>query len=99
MADRGVLTDDDRAFFRGERDDIDDEDKTRREKVFHIRQRIDNLDDDIDILRKAGEEETVQYLYQVVGRFERLERRLDELEQQVGGHNDGEDITSSSEER
>lgn len=82
MEDRGLLTDDDRAFFKGERP-TDDPDKTRREKLFHIRRRIEHMNDDIDILRDAGEDEAVQYLYTVVGRYERLERKLNDLQNQL----------------
>ena len=82
MQNRGLLTEDDRAFFRGEKE-TDDPDKTRREKLFNVRERRDNVAEDLELLREAGEDETVEQFYAVVGRYERLERQLHDLQSQL----------------
>ena len=82
VQNRGLLTSDDRAFFEGEKD-TDTPDKTRREKLYNVRRRIEHIAEDIDILREAGEDETVEKFYGEIGRYERLEKQLRELEQKV----------------
>jgi archaellum component FlaC len=82
MENRGVLTADDRAFFEGEKT-TNDPDKTRREKRFNINERIDHIDEDIKILREAGEDDVVQRLQAILNRYERLERQVQDLQQQI----------------
>lgn len=78
MENRGLLTEDDRAFWRGEKD-VDDYAQAAARKRYHINQRIDRLEEDIKILRQAGEDEVVSNIYQAVGRFEQLEQEIEEL--------------------
>lgn len=78
MENRGLLTEDDRAFWRGEKD-VDDHAQAAARKRYHVNQRIDRLEEDIKILRQAGEDEVVSNIYQAVGRFEQLEQEIEEL--------------------
>lgn len=82
VQNRGLLTDDDRAFFQGDKES-DDPDKTRREKLYNVRRRIEHIAEDIDILREAGEDETAEKVYDAIGRYERLERQVRDLQQQL----------------
>lgn len=83
MENRGLLTADDRAFYRGEKD-VEDEEKMAREKRYNVRQRIENIEEDIEILRQAGEDQVVEDFYDAIGRYERLERELAELKEEIG---------------
>jgi hypothetical protein len=82
MRNRGILTEDDRSFFRDEKS-VEEEDKMRAEKLFNIRERIEHLNEDVDILTEAGEDETVKLLYGTLERYERLEQQLQEIQQQL----------------
>lgn len=82
VQNRGLLTADDRAFFRGDKE-VEDEDKTRREKRYNVRQRMENVAEDIERLREAGEDDLVNEFYGDIGRYERLEQQIRELQDQV----------------
>lgn len=82
MQNRGLLTADDRAFYRGEKD-VEDEDKTRREKRYNIRQRMENVAEDIELLQEAGEDDLVNEFYGDIGRYERLEQQIQNLQEQI----------------
>lgn len=82
MENRGLLTDDDRAFFQGETDK-DDPDAAWSTKRHNVRERARNMAEDLDILREAGEDDLVEFVYEEIGRYEQLDRRLKELEEQL----------------
>lgn len=82
MDHRGLLTEDDRLFFQGERD-VDDRNKKASEIRYRVRRRMENLEQDIEILREAGETRLVEEFYEKLGRYERLERQIEELQQQI----------------
>lgn len=82
MENRGLMTADDRAFFRGEKD-VDDEDKVAREKRYNIRRRLEKISDDLEILREAGEDSVVEDFYEETGRYERLEKKVKSLEREL----------------
>jgi hypothetical protein len=82
MRNRGILTEDDRSFFRDEKS-VEEEDKTRAEKLFNIRERIEHLNEDIDILNEAGEDETIKLLYGSIERYKQLEQQLQDIQQQL----------------
>jgi len=87
MENRGLLTEDDRAFFSGEKD-TDDPDKTEREKRYRIRRRIEHMADDLDILREAGQDDLLSDFYQAAGRQERLARKVEQLEAELESERD-----------
>jgi polyhydroxyalkanoate synthesis regulator phasin len=82
MENRGLLTADDRAFFNGEKK-VDNPDKVVREKRYNIRRRIERIEEDLRILREADENDVVEDFYESTGRYERLERELAELRNQI----------------
>lgn len=82
MDHRGLLTDDDRRFFRGERD-VKDPAKKASEIRYRVRRRMENLEEDIQILREADETRLVEEFYEKIGRYERLERQIEELQQRL----------------
>lgn len=90
MQNRGLLTADDRAFFEGDKD-VDDPMETRRQKRYNVRQRIERLSEDLDILREAGENDLVSDFYDEVGRLEQidaLKEQVERLEQQFDQNGD-----------
>lgn len=82
MENRGLLTDDDRRFFQGDKT-VSNPDQTRHEKAYNIRQRIQNLATDIDILRNADEDGLVDAFYAETNRNERLRQQLEDLQQKL----------------
>jgi hypothetical protein len=80
--DRGLLTQTEREILRGERD-VDNREERIYDIRYKFRQRLDNLDDDLDILRAAGEEELVNEFDATIGRVERLEAELEALKEQL----------------
>ena len=82
MEDRGILTEDDRAFWRGEKD-VEDHSRTKAEKRHHVRQRIENLAEDVELLLEAGEDDLVTELRYYVGQNRRLEQRVARLERRL----------------
>jgi len=85
MANRGLLTKRDREKLQSE------EDLERRDALrYNIRQRMENLEEDLQILREAGEEDLVDEFYEMFGRegednhrLEKLEREVEELREEV----------------
>lgn len=82
MENRGLLTGDDRAFFKGEKD-VDDPEKVAREKRYNIRRRIENIAEDLEILRDAHEDDVIAKFYEETGRHSRLEEQIEELQKQL----------------
>lgn len=85
VQNRGLLTEDDRAFYRGEKtvESSEKNEKINREKRYNIRQRKENIAKDIDILLEAGEEDLVNEFYADIGRYERLEQEIQELRNHI----------------
>lgn len=82
MENRGLLTADDRAFFEGDKD-TDDPNKVAREKRYNVRERIENIAEDLEILRAAGEDELVAKFYDETGRHTRLAEKIEQLESEL----------------
>lgn len=80
MENRGLLTDDDRRFFRGEKD-IDPDGAQARNKRSRVRRRIENIAEDLEILREAGEDDLVATFEDETGAYARLDERLQEVEE------------------
>lgn len=79
---RGLLTDGEREFLRGEKE-VADPDGYRYNTRSRFRARMKRLDEDLEILREAGEDELVEEFYDKFGRVERLERELEELRDEL----------------
>lgn len=76
----GLLSKGERAFFRGEKD-VDDPDGYKRNARYRARKRMNEIEEDLELLREAGQEDLVD---DFLNRFEptsQLEQRIDELEQ------------------
>lgn len=82
MRNRGLLTDDDRRFFSGEKQP-DEPDEVRREKRHNIKQRIGNIVKDLDLLADAGETDLVDEFHAETDRDAKLEAELAALRQQL----------------
>jgi hypothetical protein len=86
MQNRGLLTGDDRKLFKGEKDlDEDAEKKQKRERRTNIRNRIDNIVDDLEILEQAGEDGIVEKFHEDTDSPSDVEARLERLEKEVLG--------------
>lgn len=80
MRNRGILTKDDRAAFRGERD-VDDE--RMADIRYNVRQRMGRIEEDLRILRAAGEDQLVAKFYDSFARTSQLEQRIEDLERRL----------------
>lgn len=94
VQNRGLLTEDDRQFWRGEKD-VDDPDKTAREKRHNVRKRISRIVTDLQILSEAGETDLVNEFHAetdrgatVDDRVERLEEQLESLQEEMSENDD-----------
>jgi len=81
MRNRGILTREDREVFQGERDV--DEDRMQDIR-WNIKQRMDRIERDLEILDAAGEDDLVDDFYDrfgmgdIVRRVRKLERANDD---------------------
>lgn len=78
----GLLSTGEREFYRDEKDP-DDPDGYRRNARYRARQRINEIEEDLELLEDAGEDDLVEEFYQRFSRVSQLEQRLNELEGQV----------------
>ncbi len=90
VQNRGLLTEDDREFFLGEKD-TSDPDKTRREKRHNVRERIKNITEDLEILADANETDLVNEFHGETDRNSKIETELSELRKQLGMADDTEE--------
>lgn len=74
----GILSDGERAFFNGEKT-VNDPDGYKRSARYRARQRMNQIEEDLDVLREAGQEDLVEEFVSRFGRVERLEREVEEL--------------------
>ncbi|NLV14330.1 hypothetical protein [Haloarcula argentinensis] len=86
MQNRGLLTEDDRELFSGEKD-LDGEalEKAKRERRYNIRQRIEHIAQDLEILDGAGEENLLAKFHNETDAPSDVEARLERLEEEVLG--------------
>lgn len=80
----GLLSDGERAFFRGEKN-VEDPDGYRRNARYRANQRIDQIERDLGVLRDAGQDDLVEDFFNRFGRVRRLEREVEELREQLDG--------------
>lgn len=74
----GILSDGERAFFKDEKE-VGDPDGYERNARYRARQRMDQIEEDLDVLREASQEDLVEEFVNRFGRVERLEREVEEL--------------------
>ena len=78
----GILSDGERRFFRGEKD-VQDPDGYQRNARYRARQRMDQIEEDLEVLRESGQEDLVEEFHSRFGRVERLEREVERLRQEL----------------
>jgi len=79
---RGLLTKAQREFLRGEKEDVN-EDSYRYNLRSDFRTRMDNLEEDIELLREAGEDKLVEEFFDRFDRVGQLEQELEELREEI----------------
>lgn len=79
----GLLSEGERDFYTGDKDP-EDSDGYRRNARYRARQRMDQIEKDIEVLQEAGEDDLVDEFFNRFGRVQRLERELEELRSQLG---------------
>lgn len=86
MQNRGLLTEDDRELFAGEKD-LDGEalEKAKRERRYNVRQRIEHIKEDLEVLAKAGESDLLAEFHDETDEPSDVEARLERLENEVLG--------------
>lgn len=75
---RGLLTKSEKEFLRGEKDDVDQQ-QYRYNVRSNFKARMEMLEDDLELLDEAGEDDLVEAFYQRFGRVERLEKEVERL--------------------
>ena len=83
----GILSDGERAFFQGEKE-VKDPDGYQRNARYRARQRMDQIEEDLDVLRDAGQDDLVDEFVNRFGRVERLEREVDQLRAELEAERD-----------
>jgi len=78
----GLLSKSEREFFRGD-NKVEDPDGYRRNARYRARKRIDQVEDDVKLLREVGEEDLVEEFLNRFRRTRELERRIEELEAEL----------------
>jgi len=78
----GLLSNGERDFFRGE-SDVQDPDGYRRNARHRARKRMDQIEEDLEVLGEAGQADLVEEFYNRFGRDRRLEREIEELREQI----------------
>ncbi len=84
---RGLLTKSEREFLRGEKDDVDAR-QYRYNIRSNFRSRVSELEDDLELLRDAGEEELVEEFHNTFSRMDRLEREVERLRDELDQERD-----------
>jgi hypothetical protein len=79
---RGLLTEAERDFLRGDKTDVDPE-GYRYNVRSRFRARLDELEKDIQLLEEAGEDDLVDEFHRTFDKVERLQQRVDSLEKQI----------------
>ena len=77
-----LVTQSEREFLRGERDDVEDPEAYRHTIRARVRDRMDDLEDALDLLREAGEDDLVREFHANFGRVAQLEREVEALREQ-----------------
>ena len=72
----GLLSDSQRAFLRGENEDIENPEQYERNIRYRASQRVGQMAEDLALLEKHGHEDIVAEFYHEVNRIERLRREL-----------------------
>jgi len=83
----GILSDGERAFFQGEKE-VKDPDGYQRNARYRARQRMDQIEEDLEVLRDAGQDDLVDEFVNRFGRVERLEREVDKLRAELEAERD-----------
>lgn len=73
----GLLTDRQRAFLRGEREDITNPEQYEHNLRHQANQRVAQMAEDLDLLEAHGHEDIVAKFYYEVDKIERLRRAMD----------------------
>lgn len=83
----GILSDGEREFFLGEKE-VEDPDGYERNARYRARQRMDQIENDLEVLRESGQEDLVNEFLNRFGRVERLEREVEQLRSELSEQDD-----------
>ena len=78
----GLLTDAERRFLRGETE-VKDPDAYRRTIRYRSKERIEQIEEDLELFREIGEEELIEMFFERYSREARLEREVERLKAQL----------------
>ena len=78
----GLLSKSEREFFRDKKD-VEDPDGYKRNARYRARQRMDRIENDLELLRQAGQDDLVDEFMNRFGKVERLQRQVEELESKL----------------
>jgi hypothetical protein len=83
----GILTEGEREFLRGEKD-VENPGGYRSNVRYRAKQRMDQIEEDLEVLREAGEDDLVEEFFGRFGRVQRLEREVEELRDELARGSD-----------
>lgn len=78
----GLLSEGERGYFQGEKE-VEDPDGYRRNARYRARQRMDQIEKDIEVLKAAGEDDLVDEFFNRFGRVRQLEQEVERLREQI----------------
>jgi len=84
---RGLLSNAEREFIRGERD-AEDPDGYIRNLKYRARKQMDRIEDDIELLREHGYDDLADEFYEQFSRYKQLEREVEQLRDELADEED-----------
>lgn len=78
----GILTDSERSFYRGE-NEVEDPEGYRGNARHRARNRMDQIEKDLQVLKEAGEDDLLDEFYSRFSRVGELEREVAELREKL----------------
>ena len=78
----GILSNGEREFYRHEKD-VKDPDGYRRNARYRARKRMDQIEEDLELLEQAGEDDLVEEFHNRFSRVGQLEKEVDRLRSKV----------------
>lgn len=84
----GLLSNGERDFFRGE-SDVQDPDGYRRNARHRARKRMDQIEEDLEVLAEAGQDDIVEEFYDMFSRDRRLQREVESLRERLDESDEG----------
>lgn len=87
---RGLFSNAERAFLRGE-NEVEDPDGYKRNLRHRAKKQMDRIEDDLELAEEAGQEDLVDEFHNRFSRYKQLEREVQRLRSELEAEREGED--------